>query len=232
MRLPVARKKIVSLAAGVLPLVMFAGMAVASSQPAAVHAAAVGSVTSQPAVASHSGWHPLDGFRANLRHAKQVQAARAAQAAQAAAIAQQKADAAAVAQRLEVARQAAIRASRAAPRPPQTATPAAPRPPVEPGTNRATGQQMAERYGWTGDQWNCLDSLWGAYESGWNQYDTNRSSGAYGIPQALPASKMASAGADWQTNPATQIAWGLGYIAGRYHTPCSALSARLQKGWY
>ncbi|MDK7123234.1 lytic transglycosylase, partial [Pauljensenia sp. UMB6358] len=66
----------------------------------------------------------------------------------------------------------------------------------------------------------------------WNPYAANAWSGAYGIPQALPGSKMASAGADWQTNPATQITWGLGYIAGRYGTPCGALGHSNSVGWY
>ena len=66
---------------------------------------------------------------------------------------------------------------------------------------------------------------------GWRVNAAN-SSGAYGIPQALPGSKMASAGADWQTNPATQIAWGLGYIAGRYGTPCGAWDHSESNGWY
>ena len=61
---------------------------------------------------------------------------------------------------------------------------------------------------------------------------TNPSSGAYGIPQSLPASKMASAGADWQTNPATQIAWGLGYIQGRYGSPCGAWAHSQAHNWY
>ena len=80
---------------------------------------------------------------------------------------------------------------------------------------------MLGSYGWGDDQFGCLVSLWNK-ESGWNYQAYNRSSGAYGIPQALPGSKMGSAGADWQTNPATQIAWGLGYISGRYGSPCGA----------
>ncbi|GAA2641635.1 aggregation-promoting factor C-terminal-like domain-containing protein [Paractinoplanes durhamensis] len=71
------------------------------------------------------------------------------------------------------------------------------------------------------DQFPCLDKLF-KKESGWNYRAENRSSGAYGIPQALPGSKMSSEGADWKTNPATQIKWGLGYIKGRYKTPCKA----------
>ena len=101
-----------------------------------------------------------------------------------------------------------------------------------PTGNRALGKQMAaDIYGWTGDQWFCLEALF-SRESGWNQYAANPSSSAYGIPQALPGSKMSTAGADWQTNPATQIRWGLGYIAGRYGTPCGAWSHSETKGWY
>jgi len=85
---------------------------------------------------------------------------------------------------------------------------------------------------WGDDQWPCLEKLW-TKESGWNHLKWNTAgSGAYGIPQALPASKMASAGSDWQTNPDTQVRWGLGYIQGRYGTPCGAWSAFQQKGWY
>jgi hypothetical protein len=71
------------------------------------------------------------------------------------------------------------------------------------------------------DQFPCLDKLF-KKESGWNYRAENRSSGAYGIPQALPGKKMSSAGADWKTNPATQIKWGLSYISGKYDTPCKA----------
>ena len=71
-----------------------------------------------------------------------------------------------------------------------------------------------------------------SHESGWNHMATNSSSGAYGLVQALPASKMASAGSDWKTNPATQITWGLNYIGGRYGNPCGAYSHHEAKGWY
>jgi hypothetical protein len=69
-------------------------------------------------------------------------------------------------------------------------------------------------------------------ESGWNPSADNPSSGAYGIPQALPASKMASAGADWQTNPTTQIKWGLGYIKATYGTPSAAWVFWQAHNWY
>jgi resuscitation-promoting factor RpfB len=102
---------------------------------------------------------------------------------------------------------------------------------VAPGTNRALGQSLAASHGWSGEQFACLDSLW-QKESEWDHTARNRSSGAFGIPQSLPASKMASAGADWQTNPATQIRWGLGYIGERYGTPCAAWAHSRAKNWY
>lgn len=80
-------------------------------------------------------------------------------------------------------------------------------------------------------QWSCLNSLW-QKESNWRHTATNPSSGAYGIPQSLPGSKMASAGSDWRTNPRTQIRWGLSYIKSRYGSPCGAWSHSQQKGWY
>jgi len=89
---------------------------------------------------------------------------------------------------------------------------------------------MASRYGWNAGQFSCLDSLWNR-ESGWNPHAANPS-GAYGIPQALPGSKMSTAGADWQDNPATQIAWGLSYVKSTYGTPCGAWSGFQSKGWY
>jgi len=96
---------------------------------------------------------------------------------------------------------------------------------------RAVGKLMAADRGWTGSQWTCLNSLW-TRESNWNYQASNPSSGAYGIPQSLPGSKMASAGSDWQTNPITQIEWGLDYIAGRYGTPCGAWAHSEDVGWY
>jgi hypothetical protein len=90
---------------------------------------------------------------------------------------------------------------------------------------------MSSRYGWGGDQFSCLDSLW-TKESGWNYQAYNADGGATGIPQALPGSKMASAGADWQTSAATQIAWGLEYISAAYGTPCSAWSHSQAMNWY
>lgn len=99
--------------------------------------------------------------------------------------------------------------------------------------NQKIGATLAALRGWTGPQWAALKNLWTG-ESGWNERALNRSSGAYGIPQSLPASKMASAGPDWKTNPATQIKWGLNYIASRYGNPLNAYSAWLSRSphWY
>ncbi|MFI8518523.1 transglycosylase SLT domain-containing protein [Streptomyces sp. NPDC085481] len=81
------------------------------------------------------------------------------------------------------------------------------------------------------DQFQCFSNIVD-HESGWNYRATNASSGAYGLVQALPGSKMSSAGADWQTNPATQIKWGLSYMNGRYDSPCGAWSFWQANRWY
>jgi peptidoglycan hydrolase-like protein with peptidoglycan-binding domain len=95
-----------------------------------------------------------------------------------------------------------------------------------------TAQKKIVAHGWTvSAQYECLNQIW-IHESAWKVYATNPSSGAYGIPQALPGSKMSTAGADWQTNPATQIEWGEDYIQSRYGTPCAAWSFWQANNWY
>ena len=96
---------------------------------------------------------------------------------------------------------------------------------------RSLAKPLVAAQGWSDSEYQCLVLLWNR-ESQWNPYAENSSSGAYGIPQALPGSKMASAGADWRTNPITQINWGIGYIKGRYGTPCSAWAHSNAVGWY
>jgi len=102
---------------------------------------------------------------------------------------------------------------------------------VSPGSAQAIARDMVAARGWDDSQFQCLVALWNR-ESMWRVTAENPYSGAYGIPQALPGSKMASAGADWRTNPATQIAWGLGYIASRYGNPCGAWASSESRGWY
>ena len=99
------------------------------------------------------------------------------------------------------------------------------------GDPRDIARALLPQFGFSSDQFGCLDSLW-MRESGWNPAAHNPSSGAHGIPQSLPGSKMASAGADWATNPATQIEWGLGYIRDRYGSPCGAWAHSESHGWY
>ena len=89
---------------------------------------------------------------------------------------------------------------------------------------------MDDKYGWGDKQYTCLDSLW-TKESHWNYKASNKRSGAHGIPQALPATKMEVIGTDWRTNPVTQISWGLRYIDIRYDTPCKAY-AKFQRSRY
>jgi hypothetical protein len=104
-------------------------------------------------------------------------------------------------------------------------------PPPNPGTAQSIAFNMMSSFGFDPNtQFSCLDNIW-TRESGW-RWNAANASGAYGIPQALPGSKMASAGADWQTNPATQIKWGLGYIQSTYGTPCNAWSFWMANGWY
>lgn len=101
----------------------------------------------------------------------------------------------------------------------------------DPGTAKAIAYDMVKARGWSDGEYACLVALW-KRESGWRVNAYNKSSGAYGIPQALPGKKMASAGSDWQTNPATQIKWGLRYVKGRYGTPCGAWAHSEKYGWY
>ena len=101
----------------------------------------------------------------------------------------------------------------------------------DPGSAQAFALQQVVARGWSQSEYSCLFALW-QKESGWNYRALNRSSGAYGIPQSLPGEKMASAGADWATNPETQIRWGLGYIEARYGHPCAAWAHSQQKNWY
>lgn len=101
----------------------------------------------------------------------------------------------------------------------------------DPGSAQAIAYDMVAARGWGEDEFSCLVALWNR-ESGWRVNAYNASSGAYGIPQSLPGNKMASAGEDWATNPATQISWGLGYIAGRYGAPCGAWGHSNAVGWY
>jgi hypothetical protein len=99
------------------------------------------------------------------------------------------------------------------------------------GDPRTVARALLPQFGFGQDQFSCLDSIY-MHESRWNVHADNPYSSAYGIPQALPGSKMASAGADWENNAATQIRWGLGYIKARYGSPCGAWGFKQSHGWY
>lgn len=99
------------------------------------------------------------------------------------------------------------------------------------GRNKGIALDLVVRRSWSIQQFHCLDSLW-TRESNWNHRAQNPSSGAYGIPQALPAGKMSGVGSDWRSNPTTQIRWGLKYIKGRYGKPCGAWGHFRSHNWY
>jgi hypothetical protein len=103
--------------------------------------------------------------------------------------------------------------------------------PADPTAAQAIAISLMPSYGFSpSTQFSCLNDIW-TRESDWI-YDAENASGAYGIPQALPGSKMASAGPDWETDPTTQIKWGLGYIQSTYGTPCDAWAFWEAHGWY
>jgi len=99
------------------------------------------------------------------------------------------------------------------------------------GAKKVAKSILIEEYGFNKRQYDCLNELW-TQESNWNYKSRNKVSGAHGIPQALPASKMNIISTDWRTNPVTQIRWGLRYISIRYETPCKAWSKHKRSNWY
>jgi hypothetical protein len=152
-------------------------------------------------------------WQAERLQAQQRLAARRAAAARAAAAAAQS--------------QAAAQSSATAQ--PQQASPAAAYPAAS-GSPEQIAEAMLGSFGWSSSQFSCLYPLW-EHESGWSVTAANPD-GAYGIPQALPGAKMASAGPDWQTDAATQIRWGLEYIQSTYGSPCAAWGHEEATGWY
>ena len=99
------------------------------------------------------------------------------------------------------------------------------------GAKKVAKAILLDEYGFAEKQYICLSQLW-TKESNWNYKSRNKKSGAHGIPQALPASKMSVISTDWRTNPVTQIRWGLRYISIRYETPCKALAKHKRSNWY
>jgi len=99
------------------------------------------------------------------------------------------------------------------------------------GAKKVAKSILMDEYGFAEKEYKCLNQLW-TKESNWNYKARNKNSGAHGIPQALPATKMNVVSTDWRTNPVTQIRWGLRYISIRYETPCKALSKHKRSNWY
>ncbi len=164
----------------------------------------------------------------SLTFAQRASALRAVQARDA--MAQWTAAHKRAAQKAAAARAAAVRA--AATSAAATSSPSAAPPPAAPsGSAQRIAAAMLGSFGWSASEFACLDPLW-AHESGWSTTADNAGTGAYGIPQALPGAKMASAGPDWQTDAATQIKWGLGYIKDTYGSPCAAWAHEQETGWY
>jgi hypothetical protein len=182
---------------------------------------AVSQTTAGQALNIYQARSALAELAATRWQAAQARAAKEAAAARAAAQTAAEATAQAQAQ--------ATAPSTGAPQPTQTAsTPAAPAPS---GSPQQIAEAMLGSFGWSSSQFSCLDPLW-EHESGWSVTAYNAGSGAYGIPQALPGSRMAGAGPDWQTNAATQVRWGLEYIKGTYGSPCAAWDHEQATGWY
>jgi hypothetical protein len=210
------------------------GAAAASASTVAAHVTVAGShqgvATARPADTMDASQRvaQFDRVRFGLQHQTELTDAKAAAAKAAAAKA---AAAKAAAAKAGAAKAAARAASATRPAPARTQTVAAQRASEPSGSPQQLAEQMLGQFGWPGSQFSCLEPLW-EHESGWNVTAENPSSGAYGIPQALSGSLMASAGPDWQTNAATQIRWGLTYIQGRYGSPCGAWAHEEADNWY
>jgi hypothetical protein len=205
---------------GVLALVgaLAGGVAVAADGP-----------TQQPATANNaSNDQPLNVADFERQDAERAEAERAARDT-----AQRKADEAATAAAEQAKKSPSASASKSSSGggKPGAGVPPAPASCQVYSGHRQTGCTLTLAAGFDLQQFACLEKLF-TKESGWNPSARNKSSGAYGIPQALPGSKMATIASDWQTNAATQIRWGLKYIKDRYGTPCSAWSHSQSKGWY
>ena len=182
--------------------------AIASAQQAKAEAAAL---TRARVAAVAQAQARADALAARARARADAAAARAQARADAAAVQAREREVAAIRTSRESTRQSLLTRSQSDP--------------------KSTARQLAAERGWGGEQFDCLISLW-TKESGWRWDADNPSSDAYGIPQALPGSKMASAGSDWRTNPSTQIKWGLEYISSTYGTPCSAWAKSQASNWY
>ena len=245
-------KLIVVAAAGTLMVVTAASVAAAASPSGSAPASGAPSGAVFSAITTRSGQTAAErGTQQSHRAARRfrviadLQAMATMLAPQQAAAHQAAVAQAAVAQAAKRRAQAALTAKREAARKAAQQAPAQQRSgqqrsgqqqaassaPTASGSPQSIAQAMLGSSGWSASQFSCLKPLWAA-ESGWSVTASNPSTGAYGIPQAMPASKMASAGPNWQTSAATQIRWGLDYIKSIYGSPCAAWSHEEADGWY
>ena len=229
--------KIAIATAGALTVATVASLAAtlpsgSSPAPASADAAYTTTIGQQAAARSSSdgvGQAVMFARMRSLQGAERQQQLAAAKAAAAKAAAAKAAAAKAAA--LKSAEQAAAARKAAAQRAQQAQSARRAAVATPSGSPEQIAEQMLGQFGWSSSQFSCLQPLW-EHESGWSVTAENPSSGAYGIPQSLPAAQMASAGADWQTNAATQIRWGLTYIQGRYGSPCGAWAHEESNNWY
>ena len=242
------RSRVITAAAGTLTLAtaisaaaltLPAGSSVAAAGPADVYVTSLSHSDAAQTAAQQAGAGNLQQMilstkmgSVQVQHEREAATAKAAAAKAAAKAAAAKAaaakSAAAKAAAAKAAEQAASAKQAAAQAAPATQQDAVATPS---GSPQQIAQQMLGQFGWSSSQFSCLEPLW-EHESGWQVTAENPSSGAYGIPQALPGSQMASAGPDWQTNAATQIKWGLTYIQDRYGSPCGAWAHEQADNWY
>jgi hypothetical protein len=216
-------------------------LTVACSTVLAAGAVAAGVALWPGAATAQSGRHPaaagqtglgqsLADFEAAHARAQASASAAASAAATRRAAARARQEAARRAARLAAQRRAAASAS-PTPSPATSQAPVTAAPAQPSGSPQQIAQSLLASYGWSSSQFSCLEPLW-EEESGWDVTADNPGSGAYGIPQALPGAKMASAGPDWETDATTQIKWGLSYIQGTYGSPCAAWAHEEADGWY
>jgi hypothetical protein len=229
------RSKFVVLVAAGAFTVASAGTATAVAWPSGSASASSAALTTvaqaQVTVATNQIRHEMTLRAEEIRQQQAAQAAPATAQAKAAKAkaAQARAAKIAAAKKAAAAQAAARAAARAAAAKKKAEQAAASAQPS--GSPEQIAAAMLSQYGWSSGQMSCLQPLWDR-ESGWSVSAYNASSGAYGIPQALPGYKMASVGSDWQTSAYTQIKWGLGYITDVYGSPCGAWAHEVADGWY
>jgi hypothetical protein len=210
-----------------------AGTSAASASADAAYTTTIGQQAAAQSASDGVGQAVMFSRMRSIQGERQQQQLAAEKAAAAKAAARKAAAARAAAAKAAAAKAAALKsAEQAAAAKKVAAKPAKQAAVTTPsGSPEQIAEQMLSQFGWSSSQFSCLQPLW-EHESGWSVTAENPTSGAYGIPQSLPAAQMSSAGPDWQTNAATQIRWGLTYIQGRYGSPCGAWAHEQSDNWY